>query len=300
MTPLTSGVHSAQGLFCRLANGPRQLTSVQHAIEKKLPTVLTHLDGKPFNPNNNMTLTLESLIKKDKSALKGAYLDGIRTGFINLKNTILDRIELNHARLNGANLNDASLNDASLNDASLYGASLRGANLNDASLHGASLRGANLNHTSLYRANLNYASLNDASLHGVDLTQSKISNSSLVRAELSNVNLNGAVLKGNNFTQAKFKTVDLGFLNTSHHHPNPTLNPEDGNNFTESTFQDVDVTMAHLPYSNFTQAQWIASTKGEGFIGSDGNFQYSRVSSNAPVPASVQKAHLFDHTRINA
>lgn len=93
-------------------------------------------------------------------------------GYLNLKDTNLNRANFTDANLNRANLNRTNLNRANLsrsnlsaaylNHIFLNGSDLTGVNLSSSDLRGADLRGANLSGTDLTDANLIGANLNGA------------------------------------------------------------------------------------------------------------------------------------------
>ena len=118
-------------------------------------------------------------------------------GRIDLRNVVLDYLDLSGARLEDVDLSGASLQHTQLEGANLHRADLsytalqsaeiRFANLSNALLHGARLQGAALEACNLRGANFWCANLKD-----VDLVAADLRNASLSHANLDNTWISGA------------------------------------------------------------------------------------------------------------
>lgn len=121
--------------------------------------------GEGPNPQIKMA-PIEYVRKVD---LRGANLDGICIGLMDLRRARLDGTSLRGAWLKAALLTQASLRDADLTDARLLRADLSGAMLDRAILESADLSEVNFTDASLRDANLSMADLRRAVLVRTDL-----------------------------------------------------------------------------------------------------------------------------------
>jgi uncharacterized protein YjbI with pentapeptide repeats len=120
---------------------------------------------------------------------------------LDLRRTLLARLELPFARLAQANLERADLSGAYLGGATLSGADLRGATLARANLVTANLDGAMLSEANLDGANLEAARLTGAILHRASLGRANLGGATLTAAYLSEAILGGAILAGATLTR---------------------------------------------------------------------------------------------------
>lgn len=237
-----SVAHEAKGFFCRLANGPKSLPSVQRALQQNLPTVLTHLDGKPIKPGSNLKQQLEASIKKGSSFLESAFLKDVNAPKVNLAAANLSRVELEKANLQGANLSKTDLYDIrgcklDLRQANLSRANLTWANLYKAKLQEVNLYGADLMDADLYQANLYKANLNKAKFYFALLFRTNLFKSNLERSNLCNTSLYFANLKETNLNKACFKRAHI-----------------DNCNFKGSYLENINFEGANLTRNDFENA----------------------------------------------
>jgi len=149
--------------------------------------------------------------------LRGARLDGICVGRVNLRGVMLDGASLRGAWLTGAKFGNASLKSTDFSPLSFYDDEVLPddkvgpysfgwgcARLNRSDFSGADMSGVILRDAELPGSNLGGASLNQANLAGANLTEAN-----LARADFRNANLRGAVLEGANLTGAKLQQADL-------------------------------------------------------------------------------------------
>ncbi|MEE2730761.1 MAG: pentapeptide repeat-containing protein [Pseudomonadota bacterium] len=115
-----------------------------------------------------------------------------------LSNTNLQGIHMIGARLSGSNLFDADLSGAELTRAQLNSTNMAGAFLDGAVLNNTNLQKANLREATLTQAHLNEANLRQANLRGADLT-----GADLIGADLFEANLKGAQFHCDQLKQAK-------------------------------------------------------------------------------------------------
>ncbi|MET7398795.1 pentapeptide repeat-containing protein [Dactylosporangium sp. NPDC005572] len=105
----------------------------------------------------------------------------------NLRDAVLDGVDLTQADLTGADLQGASLRGADLTQADLGGADLRGAHLDDADLTQADLSGSDARGTSFRGADLS-----QADLIGADLREADFITASVIQADFTEADLRGA------------------------------------------------------------------------------------------------------------
>ena len=135
------------------------------------------------------------------------------------KNPELDR-DLRNAVLNDINLLGANLSGANLSEANLDGVDLSEANLIDANLTRANLYKAGLGEANLYKANFTGANLTEANLSmaglfGTDLREANLTGARLIGANLSGANLSGANLSGTRLIRANLTGANLNGANLS-------------------------------------------------------------------------------------
>jgi len=109
-----------------------------------------------------------------RADLRDVVLEGIDLRYANLKGADMSRAKLKFVNLKGANLIGADLDDAELFGALLLHVNLIEANLIEANLIDAQLNGANLTRASLEGADLRSANLCDAVLEATDLTDTNL------------------------------------------------------------------------------------------------------------------------------
>jgi uncharacterized protein YjbI with pentapeptide repeats len=129
--------------------------------------------------------------------LRGAWLDGICVGTVDMRGVRLDGASLRGAWLKGAQFGNASLKSADFSplegDRAVPGSMGRGcARLGFADFVGADMEGAILNEASLCGANLRGVPLNRANLVGADLTHANLAGADLCDADLRGATLEGA------------------------------------------------------------------------------------------------------------
>ncbi len=141
--------------------------------------------------------------------LRGAWLDGICAGTVDMRGVRLDGASLRGAWLKGAQFRNASLRSADfsplegdravpdsmgwgsarLGFADFIDADMEGVILNEASLTGANLRGVRLNGARLVGADLTHANLTGADLRDADLRGASLEGATLTGAKLQRANL---------------------------------------------------------------------------------------------------------------
>lgn len=169
-----------------------------------------------------------------------------------LRDAILNRVDLNHANLSGVGLQDAVLNDEDLSETDLSGADLSGAMLQRANLRRADLSGALLRQASLVEADLTEAVLN-----GADLSRANLGAANLCGAELDTTILSEATLAGANLMGA---TLINTFLIGA------TLSGAWLNDAKLSRCRVYGLAASNIQMARATQADFIVSGKDEAEI----------------------------------
>ncbi|MEO3750770.1 pentapeptide repeat-containing protein [Streptomyces sp. B6B3] len=145
--------------------------------------------------------------------LSDTYLSGVQLDHKNLTGITFQGADLTRASMHHTDLTDVWLDDADLTGAMLEGAklsaSLEGADLTDASLDGADLTDVWMPDADLVRATLNSADLTGAMLDGADLTGAVLDGADLTGAWLIGADLTGAVLARADLTDAVLTNADL-------------------------------------------------------------------------------------------
>jgi uncharacterized protein YjbI with pentapeptide repeats len=182
----TAAIHAEEALLAALyacATVTEQVSKIDWFQESDTAAGdwISRLQGQHAN-----TLTRQCLGWLD---LRDCMLELVQLFEANLRNTILEKADLGLAilalaRLEDANLHLADLSRINLELANLNRANLDGAVLDKANLSQADLIGANLRRANLHRANLERANLREANLEGANLHE----------ANLEGAKLNGAVL----------------------------------------------------------------------------------------------------------
>lgn len=109
-----------------------------------------------------------------------------------LRNALLNDVQLPEASFSGALLSEANLSSSDLTNSLFAGAMLNKAKLSSAKLQNATFAGANLVK----------AELRHADLRGANMQKANLEDANLLRANLRNATLNGANLKNANLDQA--------------------------------------------------------------------------------------------------
>lgn len=132
--------------------------------------------------------------------LEGGHFDGI-----DLRKTLLARLEISRASFIAVDLSGAHLEGATLTDAHLEGAYLDGAHLEGAILSGAHLEGADL-----FSAHLEGAVLRGAHLEGTNFERGFLQGAFLSFSHLDDANFESAFLEGAVLSYAHLKGANLG------------------------------------------------------------------------------------------
>jgi uncharacterized protein YjbI with pentapeptide repeats len=199
--------------------------------------------GRPVAPDVQTALTV--LGRRDLRHDGDVRLD--------LSDTCLTSVELDHAeladaRLTGADLRYAHLDGARLANTALGGADLRGARLVQAHLAGASLTGARLTDANLFGADLTDAALDQADLGGANIQRAKMQGAGLFQARLV-----GATLGSADLTMAS-----LGYADAA------------GARFGDATLDEANLNCANLTNATFAYASLkYAHLEGADFRGAD-------------------------------
>lgn len=143
-------------------------------------------------------------IDLSQANLEGADLSGANMIEVNLKEANLWGANLNKVNLKGANLWGANLAWAKLNESDLRECMMDGVDLTS-----AKLRAANLTGVKLQWADLTGAFLNEANLVNADLKGALFIKANLSDANLSKANLNFTNLSRTNLTQTNLALVNL-------------------------------------------------------------------------------------------
>ena len=157
----------------------------------------------PFDVNTLLQEYADGRRKFNQIDLKNGNLSHANLPYLQLEESLLQKIDLRHAILAGASLNHTDLSSANLARVNLIAADLIRTKLAGANLTGAFLSGANLSGANLRKSNLTDCTLAGANLSGVDFTG----------ATFRNTNLAGATLRGANLSEADLSDLDLTELN---------------------------------------------------------------------------------------
>jgi uncharacterized protein YjbI with pentapeptide repeats len=163
-------------------------------------------DSQELTPFDVATLLQEyadGRRKFNQIDLKNVNLSDAHLPYIQLEESLLQKVDLKNAILAGACLNHIDLSLANLTHTNLIAADLIRAKLAGANLTGAFLSGANLSGANLRKTNLTDCTLAGANLSGVDFSG----------AILKNANMAGATLRGANLSAVDLNQIDLSELN---------------------------------------------------------------------------------------
>ncbi len=106
--------------------------------------------------------------------MKEAVLEGVNMKFANLEGAVLEGVKANGVDMTGANVTDISAKKGQFKDAILEGVKGERANFTEAVMEGANLRGAHVKKAILEKVNLRKADLRDAQLQKANLTDAEV------------------------------------------------------------------------------------------------------------------------------
>lgn len=166
--------------------------------------------------------------------LCNADLRDILLNGVNLNKAFLKRANLDNTYLCGADLSEANLVGAHLNGANLSGADFSRANLSEAFFRDSCLRGASLHRAILRHVDLSFSNLRGADLSRADLQEATLRGANLRGVDLGNTDLRGANLRGANLDDASLRGTNLD---------NSTLYDAslESTDLTNASFKDADV-----------------------------------------------------------
>lgn len=170
-----------------------QIAALSHSFKPYRYMEGDSLIDKPLSPERGQLLITLVQIPLDSNTLHQIYLYATFRN-ADLKDAILNRVNLSGLDLDGANFAKAYLIGADLHRTMLKGADLSYANLSNAILEAANMDGGVLKGTILFNANLRASSLVKADLLEAGLEQSNLRQSTLYGASLIRTNLGGADL----------------------------------------------------------------------------------------------------------
>jgi serine/threonine protein kinase len=158
------------------------------------------LFAKNFNTDTSSAKKVKSILLNRKTGWKPFAGSGNIDGLL-LNGADLSGIELQESCMRGVNLEHALLVQSNLSSSDMRGAYLDGADLSNADLHGVDLTGA-----SLVGANLSSANLRQAHLYGANLTGANLKGASLTSALLDGANLSNVAFDRNALDVQLYKT----------------------------------------------------------------------------------------------
>ncbi|AFB20996.1 pentapeptide repeat-containing protein [Rickettsia canadensis] len=150
----------------------------------------------------------ENILSLEEADLRNAIMERVNLVNANMNKALLDKANLEYANLTGAILTDASAQFAKLSNATLEKAEAEGLNIADAIAKNMNAKEANFKNAIMKRADLTKANLEKAILENADMQAAEALDAIFKEANLKQANLKAANLArinkaGADFDQAK-------------------------------------------------------------------------------------------------